>query len=111
MTTSKLREMLLQLPGLNLPERSEYVAWAQLVQLTSIESADVAELVDLGWISPKKTGADEYLFRLKDVYRIHKLMRLVNDLDVNFNSGSIIVDLLERIEELETEVEELKRLI
>ncbi|MCJ2162972.1 MULTISPECIES: chaperone modulator CbpM [unclassified Pseudodesulfovibrio] len=111
MTTRKLQEMLMHLPGLNLPERSEYVAWAQLVQLTSIQPADVAELVDLGWISPKKTSAEEYLFRLRDVYRIHKLMRLVNDLDVNFNSGSIIVDLLERVEELETEVEELKRLV
>ena len=111
MTTRKIQEMLLKLPGLNLPERSEFVAWAQLVQLTSIQPADMAELVDLGWISPKKTGADEYLFRLRDVYRIHKLLRLVKDLDVNFNSGSIIVDLLERIEELETEVEELKRLV
>jgi len=111
MTTRKLQEMLLQLPGLHLPERSEYVAWAELVQLTSIEPAAVAELVDLGWISPKKTNAEEYLFRLHDVYRIHKLMRLVNDLDVSFNSGSIIVDLLERVEELEKEVVELKRLV
>nr|WP_321256105.1 chaperone modulator CbpM [uncultured Pseudodesulfovibrio sp.] len=111
MTTRKLQEMLLQLPGLNLPERSEYVAWAQLVQLTSIQPAQVSELVDLGWIRPKKTNAEEYLFRLRDVYRIHKLMRLVNDLDVSFNSGSIIVDLLERVEELEKEVIELKRLV
>ncbi|BDQ38973.1 hypothetical protein SYK_33330 [Pseudodesulfovibrio nedwellii] len=111
MTTRKLQEMLLQLPGLNLPERSEYVAWAQLVQLTSIQPAQVSELVDLGWISPKKTNAEEYLFRLRDVYRIHKLMRLVNDLDMSFNSGSIIVDLLERVEELEKEVIELKRLV
>ncbi|NDV18015.1 MerR family transcriptional regulator [Pseudodesulfovibrio sp. JC047] len=111
MTTRKLQEMLLQQPGLNLPEPSEYVAWAQLVQLTSIEPAEVAELVDLGWISPKKTSAEEYLFRLRDVYRIHKLMRLVKDLDVSFNSGSIIVDLLEKVEELEKEVVELKRLV
>lgn len=111
MTTRRLQKMLLQLPGLNLPERSEYVAWAQLVELTSIQPAEVAELVDLGWIKPQKTNAEEYLFRLRDVYRIHKLMRLVNDLDVSFNSGSIIVDLLERVEELETEVEELKRLV
>ncbi len=101
----------MHLPGLHLPERSEYVAWSELVQLTNIEPATVAELVDLGWISPKKTSAEEYLFRLRDVYRIHKLMRLVNDLGVSFNSGSIIVDLLDRVEELEKEVIELKRLV
>jgi chaperone modulatory protein CbpM len=111
MTTKKLQEMIMRMPGLNLPERSEYVAWAQLVQLTSIQPAEVSELVDLGWISPKRTGAAEYLFRLKDVYRIHKLMRLVRDLEVSVYGGSIIVDLMERIEELETEVEELRRLV
>lgn len=111
MSTRKLQEMFLQLPGLNLPERSEYVAWAQLMQLTSIEPAEISELMDLGWISPKKTSAEEYLFRLRDVYRIHKLMRLVNDLGVTFDSGSIIVDLLDRVEELEKEVEELRRLV
>lgn len=111
MPTRRLKEMMMALPGLNLPERSEYVAWAQLVQLTSIPTGDVAELVELGWITPKKTGAEGYLFRLRDVYRIQKLMRLVHDLGVTLDSGSIIVDLLDRIEELEKEVEELKRLV
>ena len=111
MTHNRLREMMMQLPGLNLPERSEYVAWAQLVELTEIQPGEVAELIELGWINPQKTSAEEYLFRLRDVYRIHKLMRLVNDLDMSFNSGSIVVDLLERVEELEKEVEELKRLV
>jgi chaperone modulatory protein CbpM len=111
MTTKRLEKIMMRMPGLNLPERSEYVAWAQLVELTSIQPAQMAELVDLGWISPARTGAAEYLFRLRDVYRIHKLMRLVKDLDVSFDSGSIIVDLLERVEELETEIEELRRLV
>ena len=91
MTTKKLQEMILRMPGLNLPERSEYVAWAQVVQLTSIEPAEMSELVDLGWISPKRTGAAEYLFRLKDVYRIHKLMRLVHDLEVSVYGGLSLI--------------------
>lgn len=111
MPNKRLRKMMMQLPGLNLPERSEFVAWAQLVELTSIKPGEVAELIELGWISPQKTNAEEYLFRLRDVYRIHKLMRLVNDLEMSFNSGSIVVDLLDRVEELEKEVEELKRLV
>jgi chaperone modulatory protein CbpM len=111
MTTRRLEQIMMRLPGLNLPDRSEYVAWAQLVELTSIEPAQVAELVDLGWITPVRTGASDYLFRLRDVYRIHKLMRLVKDLDISFGGGSIIVDLLERIEELEKEIVELRRLV
>ncbi|WP_061214112.1 chaperone modulator CbpM [Syntrophomonas wolfei] len=41
--------------------------------------------------------------------KIYKMMRLKNLLGVNFNGAAIIVDLLERIEELEDEIEELKR--
>ena len=111
MTSRRVREIILRLPGLNLPEKSEYVAWAQLVELTAVQPAQVAELVELGWIEPGRTGADDYLFRLRDVYRIHRLMRLVKDLDLPLSSGSIVVDLVERIEELELEIEELRRLI
>lgn len=110
MTTERLKEMM-QISGLNLPEKSEYIAWKQLVEMTSIEPAQVAELVDLGWINPARTNAEEYLFCLRDVYRIHKLMRLVNDLDISFDGGTIIVDLLERVEDLEKEIDELKRLV
>ncbi|WP_243547131.1 chaperone modulator CbpM [Pseudodesulfovibrio tunisiensis] len=111
MVFKKFRELDLRMSGTNLPERSDCVAWNQLVELTQIQPADVAELLELGWIEPAKTGADEYLFRLKDVYRIIRLMRLVKDLDVSLNSGSIIVDLLERVEELEKEIKALKRLV
>lgn len=111
MTSRRVQEIILRLPGLNLPEKSEFVAWAQLVELTSVQPGQMAELMELGWIDPCRTGADDYLFRLKDVYRIHKLMRLMNDLDLTLSSGSIVVDLLERIEELEKEIEELRRLI
>lgn len=110
MSTKQLQDMLLKLPGLNLPEKSEYVAWAQLVEFTAITPSGMAELVELGWIEPAKTSNDEYLFSLRDVYRIQKLLRLCNDLEVTTQGGSIIVDLLERIEELEAEVEGLRRL-
>lgn len=95
----------------NLPSRSEYIAWTRLVELTCVEPATVAELLEMGWIDPVRTGADEYLFRSCDVYRIQKLMRLCRDLEISFAAGSIIVDLLERVERLEQEISELKRLL
>ncbi len=109
MSTKKLKQMLLKLPGLNLPERSEYVAWAQIVELTGITTSGVTELIELGWLEPSRTSADEYLFPCRDVYRIQKLMRLCKDLEITATGGSIIVDLMERIEELEREVEDLQR--
>jgi len=95
----------------NLPSRSEYIAWARLVELTRVEPATVAELMEMGWLAPTRTGADEYLFRACDVYRIQKLLRLCRDLEISYGAGSIIVDLLERVERLEQEISELKRLL
>lgn len=95
----------------SLPIRSELIAWANLVELTRVEPATVAELLEMGWLDPVRTNADEYLFRSRDVYRIQKLLRLCRDLEISFGAGSIIVDLLERVERLEQEISELKRLL
>lgn len=110
MTTRRLKEMLLKLPGLELPERSEHVVWAQLVEITGITPDIMAEIAELGWIEPARTNTDDYLFTVRDVYRIQKLMRLSHDLEVNITGASIIVDLMARIEELEMEMEKLQRL-
>jgi hypothetical protein len=94
-----------------LPIRSDLVAWAQLVEVTCVEPATMAELLEMGWIDPVRTNAEDYLFRSRDVYRIQKLMRLCRDLEISYGAGSIIVDLLERVERLEQEVSELRRLL
>lgn len=111
MTTKKLQEILLKLPDLNLPEPSDLVAWGQMVEYTDIDPNRCAELIELGWVAPVKTNQAEYLFRLRDVYRVQKLMRICRDLEVSFSGGTIIVDLLEKIEILEGELEEAKRLL
>ncbi len=95
----------------HLPMPSELIAWARLVELTSVEPATVAELMDMGWIEPVRTRADDYLFRSRDVERIRRLLRLCRDLDVPFGAGSIIVDLIERVERLEREIAQLRRLL
>ncbi|MBN2139731.1 MAG: chaperone modulator CbpM [Desulfovibrionaceae bacterium] len=99
-----------QAPG-GLPKNSELVAWSQLVETTRISPSDMAQLLDMGWIEPVVTSSEQYLFRQRDVYRIQKLLRLCRDLEVSFSGGSIIVDLLERIEILEKDIRELRRLL
>ena len=95
----------------HLPIPSELIAWTRLVELTCVEPATVAEALEMGWIDPVRTRADEYLFRARDVQRIQKLLRLCRDLEISFAAGSIIVDLLERVERLEQEIAELRRLL
>lgn len=45
----------------------------------------------------------------RQVARIQKLMRLRRNLGVNLPGAAIILDLLERIEEMQEEIERLKR--
>jgi len=47
--------------------------------------------------------------RARQVRRVQKLMRLRRSLGVNLPGAAIILDLLERLETLEDEIEKLKR--
>ncbi len=94
-----------------LPEPSALVSWAEFIELTQVHPSRLGELIELGWLEPNRTGQELYLFRMRDVYRTRKLQRLCLDLDIGTAGGTIIVDLLERIEMLETKVRELEGLV
>ncbi|ACV69141.1 chaperone modulator CbpM [Desulfohalobium retbaense] len=93
-----------------LPIRSELLGWSQFIELTGLHPSRIGELIDMGWLEPVLSGED-YLFRKRDVYRLRKFQRLCQDFGLSSTGGSIIVDLLERIEVLEREVRQLRRLL
>lgn len=93
------------------PARSECLAFAQVVELTGLHPSTLGELIELGWISPVRTGGEGYLFRPRDVYRLRKLDRIRRDFELPLAGAGIIVDLLERIDHLENKVKELSRLL
>ena len=97
--------------GTDLPVKSALIAWTQFLELTGVHSTVVGELIELGWLSPQQTRDEQYLFRSRDEYRVRKLDRLCADLDISLTGGSIIVDLLERIDTLEKRVRDLERLV
>lgn len=95
----------------DLPAPSELVIWSRFVELTGIHPSRLGELIELGWIFPDKTKEQYYLFHPKVVFRVSKLERLCRDFELSAMAGTIIVDLLERIETLEQQVRELRRLL
>ena len=95
----------------DLPIQSEYIAWAEFLELTAVHPTRLGELLELGWLNPARTGQQEYLFTRKDVYRLRKLERICSDFTLSTLGGSIIVDLLERIDQLERKVQELELLL
>jgi hypothetical protein len=97
--------------GGGLPEKSRRIVWIQLVEVTGIHPMRLGELIEIGWIDPAFTAGEEYLFSESDVYRIKRLVRICRDFELSTLAGTIIVDLVDRIEQLEREVKELRRLL
>ncbi|XPV75380.1 MAG: chaperone modulator CbpM [Desulfovibrio sp.] len=108
MTTVRLQQLLVKVEN-NLPELSDQIVYKQFLEYSAVNGDVLEELIDLGWIVPAKTHAEELLFKSKDVMRVQKLIRLYNDLELSLSGASIIVDLLEKIDCLEKEVARLNK--
>ena len=94
----------------NLPSPSEVMAWEEFVEITGITPEHLEEIVALGWIDARTSAASATMFRDRDVYRVRKLERICGDFELPVIGGTIIVDLLERIDRLERMVRELDNL-
>lgn len=84
-----------------LPTHSEYMAWAEFVELTGVHPDRLTEVVEMGWVEARRTGDASHLFRSVDIYRVRKLERICCDFELPAVGGTIIVDLLQRIAILE----------
>ncbi|WP_319760167.1 chaperone modulator CbpM [Maridesulfovibrio sp.] len=93
------------------PSSSKRLVITQVVEMTGLDESIVLELVSMEWVRPGTTGDGHYLFETRDLYRMTKLSRLCKDLEITPTGGSIIVDLLDRVEKLELQIEEMKKLI
>lgn len=96
---------------------SVLVAFSEFLELTGVGEERVTELIELGWLQPSGSATPSgepqsrqtLLFRQVDVYKTRKVDRLCDDFEVPALAGAIIVDLLERIADLETRLKELER--
>jgi chaperone modulatory protein CbpM len=80
-----------------------YVSSEELASLAGVSVTRIERLVALGVLEPDAPGAQA--FSAATASRLRRMLRLHADLDVNFRGASIIVDLLERLERLERDLE------
>jgi hypothetical protein len=78
-----------------------------LCEATGVSRRTLARMVRLAVVEPASPGADE--FPTEAVRRLRRLLRLRRDLGVNFIGGAILVDLLDRLDALERELDRLRR--
>ena len=85
------------------------MACEEFMASTGIASERLRELLALGWLDSRTEGSDQF-FRDADIDRVRKLERICCDFELPVVGGTIIVDLLERIDALEHKVRELQGL-
>lgn len=69
----------------------------------------VARYIDYGLIEPARSIAGEALFEARDVARLRTIQRLRSDLGVSLPGAAVIMDLLDRIERMQREIEGLRK--
>lgn len=94
----------------SLPAPSAVMAWEEFVEITGVAPERLQELLSLGWLETRTSATQTYLFRDADIYRVRKLERICCDFELPVVGGTIIVDLLERIDMLERTVRSLQGL-
>jgi hypothetical protein len=85
----------------------ELFSFHEVAVRCGVDSRFVEQLVQLGVIEPHPT--DRGLLATEVTVRVSKLVRLQQDLGVNLDGAAIILDLLDRIAELEVQLSALKR--
>lgn len=81
------------------PRTEVYLSFEQLAEAVGLSERDLDRLVRDGLVEPAGQGTLE--FTADTPARVRRMLRLRRDLGVNFTGAAIIVDLLERIEQLE----------
>ena len=80
----------------------------ELARRVELHPEMVLRLVDFGLVHPE-ASEPEFVFQDEVVPRIWRIMRLRRDLGINWAGIGVVLDLLERIEELEREIAWLRK--
>ncbi len=96
----RTRHELASTPG--TPE----ITLAELSRLCECQSQVVRRFVDAGLLEPVNEGTAT-VFSAASVIRMRKALRLKRDLNLNFDAVALVMELLDRIEELEKKCREI----
>lgn len=95
------------------PVQGSLLSFSEVARLAGIHPELLDRLVTLGLVDPAQSVQSAYaspepLFEVATVLRIRRILRLRNELGVNWAGIGVVLDLLSRIEKLEQEIVALK---
>lgn len=105
---SKIRYGMVRYRCKGRPATGELVTVRELARLSRVHPEMVAQLVDWGLVEPE-IREPELLFSEAVVPRIWRILRLRRDLGINLAGIGVVLELLDRIEDMEREVARLRK--
>jgi chaperone modulatory protein CbpM len=90
----RTRNEMVAVPGISLQEIS---------RLCECQAAVIRRLLDIGLLEPLRHSVQPHFDR-SAVIRVRKALRLKRDLSLNFDAVALVMELLDRIEELESRI-------
>ena len=83
------------------------ISLARLAELSGLEEVRLRELIDYGALTPVDPGAALWTFSAECVVTARTACRLFNDFELEPHGLALVLTLLERIRELQTELKRL----
>lgn len=99
-------------------QESEEIAWSSEYSLLTLDQlSDAAELqpalvekfIQYGLIEPTPAEASRLLFPISCIERLRRIIRLRRDLGVNLAGVAVILEMRQHMEDLQKELERLRR--
>ncbi|MGH8755526.1 MAG: chaperone modulator CbpM, partial [Burkholderiales bacterium] len=90
-----------------LSERREF-SLAEFVELCGLSEAELRELVDYGALEPANPQAEQWTFSAERVVAARTACRLRNDFDLDMHGLALILLYLNRIRDLEAQLQDLR---
>ena len=86
---------------------AQYVSIAELIDQSGENERGIQELIDAGVLTPEDVQERSWMFRADCILRVRRAVRLRDELELDTHALAIALDLLARIDLLETEVARL----
>jgi hypothetical protein len=99
-------------------QESQEIAWSaeyslltlnQLSNAAELQPALVEKFIQYGLIEPATPEAPDLGFPISCIERLRRIVRLRRDLGVNLAGVAVILEMRQRMEELQKELERLRR--
>lgn len=85
------------------------IRFDEVLTLSGLPEPILRDLIDLEVLRPVRSGDNVYVFSQSDLYRLRKMNRLRRTFDLDGVALSLVMDLLERIDYMETRLIHLER--